>query len=95
MKGAACLRAFRSSLPRTAEAAEAVDHFLLGHPVTVVDDADLLDSVQSIPAKLDLDLVSIGVERIPDQLDQAGDRFRSAEPLKVLLVKLDVEIHGG
>jgi len=82
-------------LQRSAETTEAVDNFLLGHSVAVVYDPDLLDPVQSIAAELDPDLVGVCVQCVPDQLDQAGDRFRSAESLQVLLVEFDVEIHGG
>jgi hypothetical protein len=61
----------------------------------VVDNANLNDSVQLVAPELDFYLVRISVQRVPNQLDQAGERFGGAEPLKVLLVEFDVEIHSG
>jgi hypothetical protein len=88
--GALCV-----SLPRSAEAAEAVDNFLLSHSVAVIYDSDLLDAIESIAAKLDFDVIGISIQRVPDQLDQARDRRRRPEALKMLLVEFDIEIHGG
>jgi hypothetical protein len=62
--GALCI-----PLPRSPEAAEAVDNFLLSHSVAVIYDSDLLDAIESVAAKLDFDIIGIGIQRVPDQLD--------------------------
>ena len=74
---------------------EALDDFLLGHSVAVVYNPDLLDAIECITAKLDLDLAGVRVQRIPNHLDEAGDRRRRTEPLKVFLVEFNVKVHGG
>jgi hypothetical protein len=63
--------------------------------MAVVYNPDLLDAIELITAKLDLDLAGVRVQRVPNHLDQAGDRRRRAEPLKVFLVEFNIEVHGG
>jgi hypothetical protein len=63
--------------------------------VAVVYDPDFLDAIESVPPELDLDLLGVSIEGIPNQLDQARDRRRGPESLEMLLVKFNVEIHDG
>jgi len=62
----------RALLPGPPEAAEAFNHFLLGHTVAVVEDANFIDTVELVAAELDLDLLGVRIEPVPDQFRDAG-----------------------
>lgn len=51
----------------------------------IVDNADLLDAVQLVASELDSDLSGVGVEGVPDQLDDPRERLSLSEPLQMIL----------
>lgn len=81
-------------LPRGAELAERLNCLAMSHPVSVVGHANLFDPIQLVASEGDLHVLCIRIEAVPDQLE---DRHRGmgSESLKVMLVEIDVELHGG
>lgn len=63
--------------------------------MAVVDNSNLLNAVKSVPGKLDPDLFSVCIERVPNQFDESRDWRGSSQPLQVLLIKFNVKVHDG
>src|SRR5215208_4410827 len=88
------LRSLRVLLPGAAKPGEVLDRRVLGHAVTVVDDANGLYTAERVAVEDDVDLVRVSVERVPDQLGERTCGI-SGEPFEVPGVDGDGDcLHG-
>ena len=72
---------------------EVVNGLCMGHAVAVVFYPDLLNAAETVFNHDNLDFARLGVNRIPDELDDARDGVALGEAVQVVLP--DVDRHPG